>query len=181
MRIGRGRFLLETDHLVTTIGLRSIQCLVSAVQEVGGRVVFVRYRCHKPNAHSHDASTNVRGEMRDRHTANAVQNGFKNNLCPCPVCVWKYDDKLLTAEAGDEITGALQARLYGLSHCLEAIVASQMSMLVVKLLEAIDIDHSKGKQRLSSVMLLPFLLKRAVETPSVGDSSQSVRRSLKLQ
>ncbi|MNP08273.1 hypothetical protein D3C76_1003340 [compost metagenome] len=89
--------------------------------------------------------------------------------------------EFLAAEAGDEVAWADGGVLQGLAHALQAVVALDMAVVVVVLLEVVDIEKDQRQRLAGALGAGPLHFQHGVEHAPVGHTGEAVLVGVFLQ
>src|ERR1017187_8800393 len=112
--------------------------------------------------------------MRQLEISDCQPHRLRNPGGPGGACFWKNHGELLTAIARSQINLALGKPTYCRSHQLKVLIASLMSLGIVKRLKVINIEHQERDCRTRSLQASAFHLKCLVKHPPVSQSGQRI-------
>ena len=84
------------------------------------------------------------------------------------------DDELLAAEAGGEVAFDAEAFEQEMGDALEHLIAVEMAVGVVYMLEVVEIDEDERERGGLGEAVLPILLEALIEGVAVGEASEGV-------
>ena len=163
--------LLEDHDAVTSGLLGAIERRVGLLDQLQG---FCPWRWPRgsntdADAHAELLAGAVHRDLLDvrldplRHLERAVDLGVR-----------QHDDELFASEAHEDVRGAGQHGAHGCRHLAQHLVADQVAMTIVDVLEVIDVDQQQGHGVATAFGVAPSLVEVGVEIVAVLGPGQLV-------
>lgn len=158
---------------VTAVLLGDIQLPVDGLDEVGGGQPVAG--CHCADADADGDTLAVRRLRVDyRQFLDQALTTLGDVLSPLGIGFRQHDDEFLAAVTRDQIARAGQGQVQRLRNPGQALVARDVPVQVVELLEEVDIEQDQRQRQAAVAHAFPFHFQAAVEAAPVGDAGQPV-------
>ena len=119
--------------------------------------------------------------MGDAEVGDALTQGLGYQGGPLQVGLRKHDGELFAAIARCEIGGTPRNAGEHARNPFQALVAAQMPVAIVELLEMVDVRHDQRQWRAIPAAAAKLLVEHFIEAPAVAQAGQAVDRRKPLQ
>ena len=156
---------------VSAFLLGLIKRLIRCLDQIGGRGVSAGD--HAGEARADGPATTI--GMCNSESLDSLPKRFRYLGCPIHSGAGKHDDEFVSAVPSNEISRSIDGSGNRSGDLSEAFVARRMAESIVIGFESIDVEHNQRERRQFTDGTPPFLVKKVIELPSVGNACETIK------